>query len=570
MSASNANSYTLKKNYLECSLCTKEWLNNSPKLLQCQHTFCKKCLLSLFKPKDESTFQCPICDKNTLWSQDKINGIADNLVPADLLLDTDDALEISSNFGICRKHKLRIIFYCQLCAVQFCVDCHENHKDHKIVTIKDINHNDFQRRCREILENIQCRIFATMNHAISDTVSLEDTLKDIVDCVKTKIASDIEVRYCQEIYRIDELKRKIASIDESDEMCVEARNEMLGELNLFVQDLQSKIANSNSKGIELNRKKGFEYANIFMDMFSECLSDRLSRVNYTEMVTRLESICTERDYELVKEFDKKERIVTFPSAGEITAICADHRSTGYTYVSVMSTGGTGKIYKIDENDRISVFQFFRKPIRSILSYKKELFVLLSDSMLRVSNFLSYEITVLAAIDDAVDACIGDSNSFIYITKNTIGKLIIGSDFRLISRCDLGPKENEDSANYKSICPLSNSRLAVLSETFKKGSCIWIYGQRTRDRSFADSLGKKAHEPIGPLQFVHPSGICSLKGKGMIIADKEAKRLHLFYGNYTKKPLIVSLNFHPEFVSYSEKTDEIFVSEEGTNRLHIFS
>ena len=60
MNESSVQSDILKR--LTCPVCLDRY--KAPKLLPCQHTFCKKCLIDLKNNENSNQISCPMCRKN--------------------------------------------------------------------------------------------------------------------------------------------------------------------------------------------------------------------------------------------------------------------------------------------------------------------------------------------------------------------------------------------------------------------------------------------------------------------------------------------------------------------------
>ncbi|CAF0722879.1 unnamed protein product [Brachionus calyciflorus] len=118
---------------LKCSICLELFQN--PRTLNCQHSFCSKCLEPLAK---EKIFACPQC-RNTCFYEG-LDKIAKNTLLANLV----DNLKITK--AACPECKeLCELIICEHCSQIFCDPCHQKHigktlekLDNRLVTIETL------------------------------------------------------------------------------------------------------------------------------------------------------------------------------------------------------------------------------------------------------------------------------------------------------------------------------------------------------------------------------------------------------------------------------------------------
>lgn len=134
------NKHKLLQELLECPICMN--LFDNPLVLPCQHTFCKKCIISLQQndtTNRNNTIDCPICrEKHKL--QNGIEGLSANYTMKRLIeLESMSAAEKEKEknkekskakcFG-CQKYAYLKV--CHDCSYMLCVECTEN-PDHDII-----------------------------------------------------------------------------------------------------------------------------------------------------------------------------------------------------------------------------------------------------------------------------------------------------------------------------------------------------------------------------------------------------------------------------------------------------
>uniref|UniRef100_A0A2C9K1F2 RING-type domain-containing protein n=1 Tax=Biomphalaria glabrata TaxID=6526 RepID=A0A2C9K1F2_BIOGL len=132
---------TIRENFLICSVCSENYDNGErqPKLLPCNHTFCKHCLIQMVQTlkKPEHFLQCPICRRNTYRNID-----LDRLPLDHKALRMMDCISGSAHNG-CSKHADQpLSFFCRTCCTSICRDCtvidHRDSKNHDITNINEV------------------------------------------------------------------------------------------------------------------------------------------------------------------------------------------------------------------------------------------------------------------------------------------------------------------------------------------------------------------------------------------------------------------------------------------------
>ena len=68
----------ISKDHLECCICQERY--KQPKILECLHSFCEQCLEKYYRSKyrDAPTIPCPVCRKETVLPETRIQGLKTN------------------------------------------------------------------------------------------------------------------------------------------------------------------------------------------------------------------------------------------------------------------------------------------------------------------------------------------------------------------------------------------------------------------------------------------------------------------------------------------------------------
>ncbi|PIK54659.1 hypothetical protein BSL78_08436 [Apostichopus japonicus] len=120
---------------LSCPICLN--VLDAPKILQCLHRFCTKCLEDTLRTRAPlaGSFQCPICRQNTDLPPDGVAGIRNDFVMAAILENHKLEQELTQkkkerSCSSCDEIKLSEAF-CADCGGLLCKECYQPHKTMK-------------------------------------------------------------------------------------------------------------------------------------------------------------------------------------------------------------------------------------------------------------------------------------------------------------------------------------------------------------------------------------------------------------------------------------------------------
>ncbi|XP_046556139.1 uncharacterized protein LOC124265411 [Haliotis rubra] len=145
----------LKDNHLTCVICTEVYTD--PATLQCNHTFCKSCLLKYTKTQSEATharsIPCPSCRQQTKMTnpdspvEEWVSHLKPNHVIQSLMDDFGPGTEASETGerSVCRNQqkKTPATSWCSSCDSSFCDDCltllgaMPFSRDHEVVVLSE-------------------------------------------------------------------------------------------------------------------------------------------------------------------------------------------------------------------------------------------------------------------------------------------------------------------------------------------------------------------------------------------------------------------------------------------------
>uniref|UniRef100_A0A8C4X305 RING-type E3 ubiquitin transferase n=1 Tax=Erpetoichthys calabaricus TaxID=27687 RepID=A0A8C4X305_ERPCA len=185
---------------LACAVCTELYNEKElrPKLLQCGHTFCLRCLTEILKGASEqssdnrdSKLSCPSCRQETSLSSLSAMDLADNFAIIECLSSAKGANEACC---YCEKHPdERIKFFCMPCHRLLCPCCalkHMSQNIHNVVKVeaaalkykqKIQEALDYCKEKRHLLEKIVQESLNEKKQLSVFTLSLEHLRKNISD-----------------------------------------------------------------------------------------------------------------------------------------------------------------------------------------------------------------------------------------------------------------------------------------------------------------------------------------------------------------------------------------------------
>ncbi|XP_038061415.1 tripartite motif-containing protein 3-like [Patiria miniata] len=189
---------------LECPICLDQlW---EPKLLNCGHTFCLKCLDGVFEPEEfpqNPVVACPVCRKKTPVPNKGVAGLTSNFALQSLLealspLKPKTTAEVAKTADgeatICEIHNEIRKFYCSSCEVLICRDCtvvDHPRPEHKCMNLdeaytwrRELNDKELQlavrvvklaKRSKGILQSAEATLNERCNQVISEIEKCRET-----------------------------------------------------------------------------------------------------------------------------------------------------------------------------------------------------------------------------------------------------------------------------------------------------------------------------------------------------------------------------------------------------------
>ncbi|XP_038062421.1 tripartite motif-containing protein 2-like, partial [Patiria miniata] len=131
--------------HLECIICADKY--KQPKVLDCMHSFCQKCLEQYYTSRyaGQQTIPCPVCRRETVLPETCIEGLKTNFHLMGIVEEVSLQAQVASSVkktpeedeSKCQKHRGELKwFYCETCEELICRACtvvdHREPKHHYI------------------------------------------------------------------------------------------------------------------------------------------------------------------------------------------------------------------------------------------------------------------------------------------------------------------------------------------------------------------------------------------------------------------------------------------------------
>lgn len=240
---------------LECAICLDSY--EEPKVLPCQHTYCRKCLEQLaFGDGRIRKVTCPECRRVIKLPRDGIPSLPCNVLINNLMSVNADAQWNAS--PRCEKHKQDILeLYCQVCEQPICQACTEiDHRGHSYKFIKDV----FSYEKRQIVSfvNVAKPKISALKAEVASMELEEKRVKDNALEVAQEIDSHIDA-LINEHSALLEQKRQRLKQDLSDMTLIQMKklHEQKERLLLSLNSAEAAktILDVNTNKVEFLRKK---------------------------------------------------------------------------------------------------------------------------------------------------------------------------------------------------------------------------------------------------------------------------------------------------------------------------
>lgn len=238
--------------HLECPICLEKF--KGPKMLPCQHSYCKKCLEGLVRGlgRDDYEVTCPECRKIT-----KIPGGDISIFPSNFLINNllslQDGNEPPKTEATCAKHDGEPLkLFCQTCEQPICRDCTIiDHHDHRYSFIKHLFVAEKEKTLKLVQES---RAAISALESTVETVGiqegkLEENSRKVQKCIDSFINTQIEILKAQGEHLKTELQKPILNQEDVFQTQKDSLFLSLGCLKSSVEFIEKALSGGNEAAV---------------------------------------------------------------------------------------------------------------------------------------------------------------------------------------------------------------------------------------------------------------------------------------------------------------------------------
>ncbi|XP_067651094.1 uncharacterized protein [Haliotis asinina] len=352
-----ATSQKLTEHFLTCTICTEVF--DKPCTLVCNHTFCRKCVVSYTKTRPEATsaksLQCPFCRKMTKVSDPErpVEEWADDVKPIFVIQGLLDSFgpgsKDTTNCSYCKEEgeTTPATSWCYVCDDALCERCTRMHQRIPSARHHDVADLNGETRVK-VKRNVMCNVHKNKR------------IKYICKDCKTAVCQTcctIHHRKCDLVVEIEsEIPAMKIELRKNKEHLLKKHNEMkthIGKQNSKVREelahylqIESNIKSASLTAIEVikakERKLLFELEEMserhFGQLKADIKSGEISIQMYQQQVEFIDqALQSECDMDVYEMYQRCE-------AGDVEAVGV---------IDVKEKGGIDKITFRQETDKLS-------------------------------------------------------------------------------------------------------------------------------------------------------------------------------------------------------------------------
>lgn len=211
-----------------CNLCTLSWVDRDPRVLQCLHTFCCRCLEIYVKKKSKNL--CPICQQKFKLPRKGVKGLPKNIFFCDNSADSD----IISTISFCGKHndEISLVCYEERCKYKkLCVKCIHSHEGHKIKPYEDhrqINEG-LKLEVKNLIKSAKTKVSASAKDLDTELLKQTEQLIKSIQNHSLQLRQQSSSFYNNKIQFLDDINAMLEKCDSPDE--IEEYQSLLNEMH---------------------------------------------------------------------------------------------------------------------------------------------------------------------------------------------------------------------------------------------------------------------------------------------------------------------------------------------------
>ncbi|XP_038052389.1 E3 ubiquitin-protein ligase TRIM71-like [Patiria miniata] len=282
---------TISQGHLECPICCCRF--KDPKILDCLHSFCLKCLEEMMSKHKSEEITCPVCRRETQVPDGGLQILASSFFMISLVDEINKQEKLfgkvtsSATCESCEEGQ-EAVSRCLDCKQNICKKCQEAHqrmkslKDHRIIPAQDLDNSRVSQtgltknvtpKCRKHDDHAicfhceTCDMLICSKCAATEHRSVEHNFIEITDSITSfrKNVTDI-------LQIFEESKKKFASTEQSfkharkilQSNVARACRDISSKAEEEIEQIRNKAEHLNTKVKKLGQERDSEYEKALM------------------------------------------------------------------------------------------------------------------------------------------------------------------------------------------------------------------------------------------------------------------------------------------------------------------
>ena len=528
---------------LNCLICLGTY--TVPKLLQCNHVFCRDCLVGLAR-RNPQGLPCPTCRQVTPIPPSGVAGLQSAFQTNQFLEILDQHEKVKQEILYCGQHQNRELeLYCETCEELICVQCTiQQHHGHKYNLIGEV----FEKHKQEIM--------SSLNPAEQQQTLARKALEKLD--VRCREITDQQAALQAQIHKSSQQLHEIIDLREK---------ELTNKLNYVTQEKLSKLTSQREQIETTLAQLGSCLDKVKENLKTGCQGVVLrKKTTLVKQVKDLTTAFKPGNMELCKDADMR-----FSSSHVAAEACRAHGlvsstrtpdpSQWYAISKVTDVATVGKTFTA------TFIQWWEKSFEnSMESYEYELVSELTGTKARGNvkrrGQSQYEVSYQPTIKGRHQLHI-----------KVMGEHIIGSPHRVAVNKSIDEKlgtpiRTIDLLNKPWGIALNQSGEVVV--TSPAYNCVSVFSPS------GDKLQSFGTKGSGQGQFMHPYGV-AVDGEGnILVADDENHRIQKFTAKGQFLAAVGSKGSGPlQFnqmrdIAINTSNNKVYVVDMQNHRIHVLN
>lgn len=587
--------FLINDDYFLCVVCTEYWLKRDPRILPCQHIFCKECIEGIWRGSGRKSFiSCPSCRRTARWPDNGKDGFPTSRIVSNVSIPSDQSFDDGEDEGElektrqlecmieetekklierCFMHKLIIELVCITCAdAKLCRLCWNNHQNHKLMPLSSYKENErFREKCLGILTLAQDHCNKFLDALVQKTRDIENKMAECIQEAKEEILE----RWFRKVEEILSAIVKLKTNVFDKKLFIERKNERVNDnlLKTIQEEIENQFFDLDLPDEDLRQIMVDFSDRLFLIM--EKGSNLEQYIDYDTMINGFQSLILneETNENNLNDDNQLNNYFAVKYEENINRVKKIHCMIEYLnliYMSVTEFNGDNYLLIISsKNFSIDERIYFIDYVREMFILRNEIFLCFSDTICSINSLNN----PIIRINNIVSSIMLDNNNIVCLTNNCIKKVRLCLNNESLLHWDIGIDYNDIKENLHEFIDLClwKDKIVVLDSSFSNNFCLFVYDvYSSKDEVLC--FGEYEPAKLGlakPSKFCYPRSVCCVENELLVVSDCGNKRLQIFR-NFDQLPSIINLDIHPDYLFYSSFTRELYITEHQTSNILILS